>query len=78
VKYAGYTQYTSKTAKNHLTTIIPYGVEYQKGIRAQRRFWLPKGSGSRLRAQGKNNKKELVFSLCLAPCTLNLFCRQSH
>jgi hypothetical protein len=35
---------------------------------------LQKGTaqGSRHRAQGKNNKKELILSLCLAPYTLYL------
>jgi len=27
----------------------------------------PKGRGSRLRAQGKNNKRKFIFSLCLTP-----------
>ena len=33
-------------------------------------FGLPKGSGSRYRAQGKYNRKENTLSLCLAPYTL--------
>jgi hypothetical protein len=29
----------------------------------------PKGNGSRLKAQGKNNKRKLILSLCLVPQT---------